>query len=82
MAINLGAMISAARSQRNPLGEGIANFQNQQDRDAAYKQMQFNNLAELIGLVSGNGGQLGGLNFDTAKMANAAGLGQYIKTGV
>ena len=25
MALNLGAMIQAARSQRNPLGEGVSN---------------------------------------------------------
>lgn len=30
MALNLGAMIQAARSQRNPLGEFIANAQTQQ----------------------------------------------------
>ena len=29
MALNLGAMISAARSQRNPAGEAIINYQNQ-----------------------------------------------------
>ncbi len=28
MALNLGAMISAARSQRNPAGEAITNYQN------------------------------------------------------
>lgn len=30
MAINLGAMIQAARSQRNPSGEFISNMQDQQ----------------------------------------------------
>lgn len=29
MALNLGAMIQAARSQRNPAGEFIANYQTQ-----------------------------------------------------
>lgn len=29
MALNLGAMISSARSQRNPAGEFISNFQDQ-----------------------------------------------------
>lgn len=79
MAINLGAMIQAARTQQNPLGDAIANFQNQQDRQQAQQQMKFNNLAELLGMISGKGGQMGGLNFDTNAMANSMGLGQYLK---
>lgn len=80
MAINLGAMIQAARTQKNPAGDFIANYQNQMDRQKANQQMDFNNLSQIIGYLNG-GGKIDGLNLDTNAMANAMGLGKFIIGG-
>lgn len=77
MALNLGAMIQAARTQQNPAGDAIANYQNQVDRQKAEEQRQFNNVAGLAGLLMGNGGQIGlnnaGMSFGDA-LKQAQGL--------
>jgi len=59
MALNLGAMIQSARTQQNPAGDFIANFQNQQDRGRAEEQRLFNNgmkIGELLAQFYGAGG--------------------------
>lgn len=61
MALNLGAMIQAARTQKNPSGDFIANMDNQQDRNRAEQQRHFNNLSQIIGTILGSGGQGAGI---------------------
>ena len=78
MALNLGAMISAARTQKNPAGDAIANYQNQLDRAKAEEQRNFNNLSQILGFVQQNGGQLGGMNFDTQSIARDMGIAKYL----
>lgn len=80
MALNLGAMIQSARTQQNPLGDAIANYQNQEDRGLAKQQMAFNNLSSILGAM--NGGQMGGLNLDQNKMLADMGLAKYLAGGV
>ena len=66
MALSLGAMIQAARTQQNPSGDFIANYQNQVDRGKAEEQRLFNNsmkigelLAQFYGAKGGAGGAAG-----------------------
>lgn len=74
MALNLGAMIQAARTQKNPAGDAIANYQNQQDRQRSEEQRNFNNLSSILGIASQNGGQIGGSQLDTGKLLSAMGM--------
>lgn len=63
MALNLGAMIQAARTQKNPAGDFIANYDNQIDRSKAEEQRLFNNnmkMSELVAQLNGMKG-LGGM---------------------
>ena len=60
MAINLGAMIQSARTQKNTFGDIIANAQNQQDRNRSEDQRHFNNFSSLLGMILGSQGGLGG----------------------
>lgn len=78
MALNLGAMIQAARTQKNPAGDFIANMDNQQDRNRAEMQRNFNNLSQILGFTQQNGGQLGGMNFDTQTIARDMGIAKYL----
>lgn len=78
MAINLGAMIQSARSQKNPFGDMIANAQNQQDRNRAEQQRQFNNLSQILGFSQQNGGMIGGNNVDTNAIAKDMGIAKYL----
>ena len=78
MALNLGAMIQAARSQQNPFGDMIANAQNQQDRNRSEQQRNFNNLSQILGFAQQNGGQIGGMNLDTQSIAKDMGIAKYL----
>ncbi len=63
MALNLGAMIQSARTQKNPAGDFIANYDNQIDRSKSEEQRLFNNkmkMAELVAQLNGMKG-LGGM---------------------
>lgn len=75
MALNLGAMIQAARTQKNPAGDFIANMDNQQDRNRAEMQRNFNNLSSILGLAQN--GKLGNQPVDTNAIAQAMGIGKF-----
>ena len=60
MALDLGAMIQAARSQKNPLGDYIANYQNQIDRAREEDQRHHNNIQSIVGAIMGSGMASGG----------------------
>lgn len=78
MALNLGAMIQAARTQQNPAGDAIANFQNQQDRRKADEQRNINNLAGILALQQAGG--LNGVNLNTNAMLTDMGFSKYLPT--
>lgn len=75
MALNLGAMIQAARTQKNPAGDFIANMDNQQDRNRAEMQRNFNNLSGILGLAQN--GKLGNQSVDTNAISQAMGIGKF-----
>jgi hypothetical protein len=75
MALNLGAMIQAARTQKNPAGDFIANMDNQQDRNRAEMQRNFNNLSSILGLAQN--GKLGNQSVDTNAIAQSMGIGKF-----
>lgn len=78
MALNLGAMIQAARTQQNPAGDAIANYQNQLDRQKADEQRNFNNLSGILALAQG-----GGLNgIDQQALMSDMGIAKYLTPGV
>ena len=60
MALNLGAMIQSARTQQNPAGDYIANYQNQIDRARAEEQRHIGNAIKIGEIVAKVMGSMGG----------------------
>lgn len=76
MALSLGAMIQAARSQKNPMGDYIANYQNQIDRAREEDQRHHNNIQSIVGAIMGS--SMGGGNGAIGGASKAGGAKMFV----